>query len=153
MAVSSPRSSCEARFKNCVLPCSSSAIRFIPAFTLRNLELPLGLANSHFIRRIEDREVAADDLVDAVALDPLRALVPRDDRARRIEHEDRVVDDAGNQKLELFVGSLRPNRVHRPPSPHSILRDAPAGRPRDFPRGSLECMMRGANLLGPVTGV
>src|SRR5688572_27404434 len=45
----------------------------------------------------------ADDLVGAVALDALRAKVPRDDAAARVEHEDRVVPHALDEEPECLL--------------------------------------------------
>ena len=67
--------------------------RVVP-LALGHLELPVGFPAAGLFGRVEEREVAADDLVRGVALDPLGAFVPGHDPARRIEHEDRVVDDA-----------------------------------------------------------
>ena len=47
---------------------------------------------------VEDRDVPADDLVGRVALDPLGAGVPADDLARGVEHDQRIVDDAGGEE-------------------------------------------------------
>jgi hypothetical protein len=52
---------------------------------------------------VEDREVPPEDLLLGVALDPLGALVPGDDPAVRVEHEDRVVARARHEQLELTV--------------------------------------------------
>ena len=54
-------------------------------------ELVGGMVASDRLGRIEDAEVAPDDLVGAVALDPLGAAVPRGDQPLRVEQEDRVV--------------------------------------------------------------
>ena len=55
------------------------------------------------LRRIEGREVLADDLVGGVALDALGAGVPGRDVAVRIEHEDRVVLHALDQQAEALL--------------------------------------------------
>ena len=52
---------------------------------------------------IEAREVLADDLVGAVALDALGAGVPGRDVAVGVEHEDRVVLDALDQQAEALL--------------------------------------------------
>ena len=52
---------------------------------------------------IEGREVAADDLVRGIALDPLRSGVPRGDDAVGVEHEDRVVGDAFDEQAEALL--------------------------------------------------
>src|SRR6266568_419766 len=56
----------------------------------------------------------ADDLVGVVALDPLRAFVPGHHYACRVEHEDRVVDDAGDEQSKLIAKSLRRHWAHSP---------------------------------------
>ncbi len=45
----------------------------------------------------------ADDLLGAVALDPLGAGVPVGHDAARIEHIDRIVGDALNQQAEPLL--------------------------------------------------
>ena len=47
---------------------------------------------------VEAREMLADDLVRGIALDALGAAVPGEHDAGRIEHVDRVVDDAAHQR-------------------------------------------------------
>ena len=44
--------------------------------------------------------MAADDLLRLVALDPFRAFVPGGDVAVRIEHENRVIANRGDEQLE-----------------------------------------------------
>ena len=76
-------------------------------------------------RRIEAREVLADDLVGPVALEPLGPGVPGEDVASRVEHEDRVVPDALDEEPKALLalpqffcrGRLREpcvNRAWRP---------------------------------------
>src|SRR6185436_14102489 len=68
-----------------------------------DLQLALALATVSFGLRIKPREVLADDLVGAVALDALGAGVPGDHPARGIEHEDGVVPDAVHHQAEALV--------------------------------------------------
>src|SRR5271170_53215 len=42
-----------------------------PALRLGGRELPLGLAGFHVLRRVEDREMLADDLLGSISLDAL----------------------------------------------------------------------------------
>src|SRR6185436_18380896 len=65
-----------------------------PALAARDFELHLALAGGDIGRRIEHREVLADDVGRPVALEPLCALVPRIDATLRREDEDAVVLDA-----------------------------------------------------------
>ena len=76
------------------------------ALARRHLQLPLRLAALDLLRRVEAREMLADDLGGGVALDALRAGVPARDAALGIEHEDGVVDDALHHQPEapLAVG-------------------------------------------------
>src|ERR1019366_2766976 len=77
------------------------------ALAANRFEGPLGLAGSPVLRRIEDREVLADDLVRLVALGVPRARVPRRDVAARVEHEDRVVGDRVDEKVKALLGSVQ----------------------------------------------
>src|SRR5438874_920326 len=70
-------------------------------------ELPAGPAGAHVLFRIEDRDVAADDLLRRVALDALGAFVPRDHVAVRIEGEDGIVEHARDQQAEHGLASLQ----------------------------------------------
>src|SRR5207249_6636350 len=45
----------------------------------------------------------ADDLIGCISLDPLRTFVPADDGSDWIEHEDRVIDDRGNEQRESLL--------------------------------------------------
>src|SRR5690606_4002683 len=73
------------------------------AFVLENtllgglLQFVLREAAVHLLRRIEAREMRADDFLGPVALDGLRAGIPGDHIARRVEHEDGVVLDRRDQ--------------------------------------------------------
>jgi hypothetical protein len=67
------------------------------------LELDLRFARGEVFRAIELREVLPDDLVRGVLLEPLRAAIPADDPAVRIEHEDGVISDALDQQTEAVV--------------------------------------------------
>src|SRR5262249_24646451 len=69
----------------------------------RDLELHLALAGAHVLLGVEAREVLADDLVGAPALDALGADVPGRDAAVGVEHEDGVVEDALDEEPQLVV--------------------------------------------------
>jgi hypothetical protein len=84
-----------------VLPHAPSLVFETP---VRGGRLQLGRWFVQVLRRVEDREVAADHLISRISLDPGCADVPRDDRAHRIEQEDRVVDHALDEELEPFLG-------------------------------------------------
>src|SRR5205807_7828007 len=77
----------------------------------------------------ERREVATDDLVGLVPLDPLGAQVPRGDVTGGVEHEDGVVADALDQETEAFVGSavVLPRLGHDATVPASADIDACSG--------------------------
>ena len=69
-----------------------------------------GLAQRHvrvlraFLGQVEQREMLADDLLLGIALDPLGAVVPTGDMARRVEGEDPVVlDPIDDQPQAFFV--------------------------------------------------
>jgi hypothetical protein len=57
--------------------------------------------------RVEGREVAADDLVGVVALDPLGSGVPGGDPALDVEDEDRVVGLGLDEQAQLIRGITR----------------------------------------------
>src|SRR5437764_277613 len=94
--LSSSSVSCSRRAVSSICSTSRSiwACFLVPAFALGDLELPVRFAAPGVFGRVEDREMPADDLVGGVALDPLGALVPSDDLARRVQHQDRVIDHA-----------------------------------------------------------
>src|SRR5207248_6767668 len=75
-----------------------------PPFGGGDDELPLRLSAAGLLLGVEDAEVAADDVVRRVALDPLRPGIPGDDPPVRVEHEDGVVADPGNQEPEHLLG-------------------------------------------------
>ena len=54
------------------------------------------------LRRVERREMLADDFARGVALDPLRPFVPGGDVPVRVEQENRVVPDAFDQQPEAL---------------------------------------------------
>src|SRR5690242_264758 len=64
------------------------------------------MAGGDRLRRIEDGEVPADDLVGGVLVDALGAGVPRGDAPVGVEHEDGVVGDAVDDAAKA-VGVLR----------------------------------------------
>ncbi len=55
---------------------------------------------------VETREVLAEDLVLAIALETLRAGVPAHHLAAGIEHVDRIIGDALNEHLEPVYARL-----------------------------------------------
>ena len=61
------------------------------------------VAGAATLRRVEDAEVLADDLVGRVALAALGAGVPARDAALGVEHEDRVVLDGLDQQPEPLL--------------------------------------------------
>src|SRR5262249_25541604 len=69
-----------------------------------DLQLPRRLARCYILRRIEAREVLADDLRGAVALDALGAGVPGEGAGLRVEEEDGVVLDPLDEEAEAFLG-------------------------------------------------
>src|SRR5690606_24383362 len=74
---------------------------FRPAFPDRGLEFPLRPVPG--LRRVEDREVLADDLVLGVALDPFRPLVPAYDVSVRVEEEDGVILHRPDEQPETLL--------------------------------------------------
>ena len=99
-----------------VRPEPRAVLAHAPAFVL---EAALGGGEAQFrhrpagavgFLRVEAREMVADDLFGAVALDAFGAFVPADDDALRIEREDRVVAHAVHQQPEQFVAVGR--RIH-----------------------------------------
>src|SRR5207248_7503017 len=91
-------------------PETAAVLAYPPAFVL---DAPLGgghgqllgrLADPHVLGGIEDREVAADDLVGPVSLQPLGPGVPAGDPAVGVEHEDGVVLSTVDEEPEpLFA--------------------------------------------------
>src|SRR6185437_14170154 len=84
------------------LPDPPALLRVLPG-SRRDLELTLELPRCDVFRRVEDREVLSDDLVFGITFDSLRALVPSDDVAPRVEHEDRVIFDALDEQAESLI--------------------------------------------------
>ncbi|HST01068.1 MAG TPA: hypothetical protein VLJ84_05355, partial [Usitatibacter sp.] len=84
-------------------PETRAVLPHAPAFVLEasqalgGLQLVLRPAAVDRALRIEDREVLADDLVGLVALQELRAAVPRLDAPIRVEEEDGVVGNGLDQ--------------------------------------------------------
>lgn len=87
-------------------PEAGTVLAQAPAFVLQATLAPgdaqflLGPAAVERLLRIEAREVLPDDLVRGIALDALRALVPRDHHAVGVQHEDRVVAHALNHQAK-----------------------------------------------------
>jgi hypothetical protein len=81
----------------------SPPLLLVAAVADREPQLLGGMVPGEVLLRVEDGEVLADDLRLAVALDGLRACVPGHDAAVRIQHEDRVVEGAGDQQRELPI--------------------------------------------------
>jgi hypothetical protein len=102
-----------------VLP-NAPALILHRALSLGNLQLALRLPALLILRRIEDREVLADDLLRRITLEPLGARVPRDDVAGGIEREDGVIVDrldqqpieVGPERQTVFGPGLRCGRAN-----------------------------------------
>ena len=73
----------------------------------RCLEVALRVPRQLLLRGVEDPEVAPDDLVGAVALDPARACVPAHHPSSGVEHEHGVLLDRGDQEPELLLGAVQ----------------------------------------------
>ena len=93
-----------------------------PAFVLEpavgggDLKLPVRLAGGDLLRGVEHREVPSDDLICSVALEALRARIPRGDAPVAIKREDRVVRRLRDQQgQQLRIGRRHPSR----PCPHA----------------------------------
>ena len=71
----------------------------------RGLELVLGPAAVDRLLRVEDREMAPDDLVGTVALDALRAGIPRRHAPFPVQQEDGVIAHALDQQA---IGPVAP---------------------------------------------
>ena len=67
------------------------AFLFVAPLGLRDLQIALRLARGHVVGRVEQREVPAEDLLGAVALDALGARVPALHTAAGVEHVDREI--------------------------------------------------------------
>ena len=80
------------------------SLRFVFAGPLGNTERPLRYTRVAFLRSIERREMAADDFVPRITLDPFGAGIPVDDVSGRIEHVDRIVGDTFHQQAEAPLG-------------------------------------------------
>src|SRR5262249_40251480 len=78
-----------------------------PARGRRHAQLVGGPAGRHGLGGVEAGEVLADDLLGPVALDALRPGVPRADVPLRVEEEDGVIPDLGNQLRELVLAGPR----------------------------------------------
>src|SRR5260370_44649 len=70
-------------------------------------QLVVGPARRRGFRRVEAGEVLADDLLGRVALDLLGAGVPGEDAALRVEPDDGVILDAGNDLIEMLLGAAQ----------------------------------------------
>src|SRR5690242_18114626 len=83
-----------------ICPEARSVLAEAPALVLdptrlrRDVELPRRLARVDVGLGVKDREVLADDLRFAVALEPRRAGIPRAHDAALVEEKDRVVRHA-----------------------------------------------------------
>src|SRR5690606_10139741 len=92
-------------------PEPAAVLAHAPAFVLETavalctLQLQLGPAHANGLLRIEAREVMADDLRGAVALDAFGAGVPAAHDAAGIEHEDGVIDHALDHQPEQVVAN------------------------------------------------
>src|SRR5204863_10008790 len=74
------------------------------AITQGGVECLLRLAGRCVIRREEDREVTAENLLRRVSFDALRAGIPAGYVSLRIQQEDGVVADAVNEQPEPLGG-------------------------------------------------
>src|SRR5579875_2585587 len=94
------------RMDNDISPKPACVLANAPAFNLAFagasclLQHARGKAGQSILLRIEDGEMAADDLIGGVALDSLSAGVPAGDIALGIEHENGVVGNRFDQKAE-----------------------------------------------------
>src|SRR6185312_2425494 len=79
------------------------ALLFVAALGLGATQLLLGMLALAVFVRIEDREVLADDLVAAIALQALGADVPAGDVAVDVEHEDGVVAHRFDHDAEALL--------------------------------------------------
>ena len=98
-----------------IRPEAGSVLPHAPAFVLDSSDangsgdLVFGFSRLLVGRRIENREVLADDLVGQVALQTLCADVPCENVTCRVEHEDRIIADAFDEELvetSTFIGGL-----------------------------------------------
>ena len=99
-------------------PEARAVLAHAPAFGLEpslargGLERAARHARCPVLLGVEAREMLADDLVGAVALDALGAGIPVRDLALRVEHVDRVVGDALHQQAEpLLAFAAAPPRA------------------------------------------
>src|SRR5215469_17979615 len=89
-------------------PKTRSILAKTPGFGLgmalgrRHFEQAARYADGGLFRQVKPRKMGADDLVGAVALDPLGSLIPASDRARRIKHEDCIIRNPGDEKPEAL---------------------------------------------------
>src|SRR6185312_5423295 len=89
------------------------------------LELQLTFAGADLVRRVEDREVSADDLRRRVPVHALGARIPGDDAAADVEHEDAVIDDALDEQAKPVLAFLDSDVTLLGPGPgRGILRQA-----------------------------
>ena len=68
----------------------------------------VGQASGAVLVGVEHREVPADDFLGGVAFDAFGAGVPAFHDAVRIEHDQRVIDDAGHQRAQLLLAGAQP---------------------------------------------
>jgi hypothetical protein len=93
-------------------PEAAAVLAHAPAFAFeapvarRVGERSLGLAGGAVFGRVEKREMPADDLGGAIALDALGAGVPARHAARGVEQVDRMTGYARHQDAELLVGRV-----------------------------------------------
>src|SRR5690606_9733690 len=66
-------------------------------------DLPPRLVRGDVLRRVEMREVLAEDLRGGIPADALGAAVPAADEAVSVEHEDRIVVDAFDEQPKAFL--------------------------------------------------
>src|SRR5690349_20881526 len=103
-----------------ILP-QAPAFFLIDAFLLGDLELVLRVPDCIGFWRIEDRKVFPDYFIRGIPFDSLSAFVPRRDVTGRIEHEDRVILYAVDEKTKTFFAF--PQLLFRHPPLGELARD------------------------------
>ena len=84
-----------------------------PAISRRGHELHFGLSGGDVLGGIERGEVPSDDLVRLISLEVRGAGVPREDVAARVEGEDGVVANAGDEETIELGGLVARLGAHR----------------------------------------
>jgi hypothetical protein len=76
------------------------AFAFEMALARGRLQHPRRHADGAVFRRVETREMLADDFVGGIAFEPLSARIPTHDHAARVEHVDGVILDRLDQQAK-----------------------------------------------------